>query len=74
MDRQEEGIDLILEFMNTVISTCDTHEHAIAYFYLAKWYELVGTVEEHENLLKEVACIPGLRLTGSRESSSTHIA
>jgi len=46
LNREQEGIDLIVHFMNTEMRGCDTHEHAIAYFYLARWCELLDNTED----------------------------
>lgn len=53
MDREEEGINIIIDFMNSIMNTCDTHEQALAYFYLSHWYGLIGHEEASIEYLKE---------------------
>ncbi|WP_444936068.1 hypothetical protein ACJJIW_18955 [Microbulbifer sp. JMSA004] len=44
-NREEEGIHLISDFIDNQLSSYETFEHAIAYFYASKWCELRGDKE-----------------------------
>lgn len=53
MNREEEGIKFISRFINNHLSSYETYEHAIAYFYAAKWAEIVGDNDGIEHWLAE---------------------
>ncbi|WP_445364526.1 PDZ domain-containing protein [Microbulbifer sp. ANSA003] len=50
-NREKEGIHLISDFIDNQLSSYETFEHAIAYFYASKWCELRGDKEGIEHWL-----------------------
>lgn len=53
LGNEEYGIDLISRFVNKHLYSYETYEHAIAFFYIAKWSELIGEKDDMEHWLSE---------------------
>lgn len=53
LDQPEEGIELIGEFINEHMHQHELTSRAIAYYYAAKWAELVEDKEEYEYWLEQ---------------------
>lgn len=50
---EEYGIELISRFVNKHLYSYEMFEHAIAFFYIAKWSELIDEKEDMEHWLRE---------------------
>lgn len=47
----DKGIKLINRFIEHGLSNHESFTHAIAYFYLSKWYKSINKIEQHERYL-----------------------
>lgn len=53
LGNEEYGIELISRFIDKHLYSYESYEHAIAFFYAAKWCELIGDEDDIEHWLSE---------------------